>query len=62
MTTLFFIEHINGKVNDQSLKAISATKDLVIPLFDLIHKLSKKTIVIIICSKIIGVVTIIRDL
>ena len=28
MTTLFFIEHINGKVNDQSLKAISATKDL----------------------------------
>lgn len=28
MTTLFFIEHVNGKVNDQSLKAISATKDL----------------------------------
>jgi len=28
MTTLFFIEHNNGKVNDQSLKAISATKDL----------------------------------
>ena len=28
MTTLFFIEHANGKVNDQSLKAISATKDL----------------------------------
>ena len=27
MTTLFFIEHINGKVNDQSLKAISATKE-----------------------------------
>ena len=28
MTTLFFIEHANGKVSDQSLKAISATKDL----------------------------------
>tara|TARA_Y100000741_G_C18192833_1_gene534295 strand:- start:15 stop:944 length:930 start_codon:yes stop_codon:yes gene_type:complete len=28
MTTLFFIEHVNGKVNDQSLKAISATKDI----------------------------------
>jgi electron transfer flavoprotein alpha subunit len=28
MTTLFFIEHVNGKVNNQSLKAISATKDL----------------------------------
>ena len=28
MTTLFFIEHANGKVNDQSLKAISATKDI----------------------------------
>tara|TARA_B100001250_G_scaffold46204_1_gene36212 strand:- start:489 stop:1418 length:930 start_codon:yes stop_codon:yes gene_type:complete len=28
MTTLFFIEHVNGKVNDQSLKAISATKEL----------------------------------
>ena len=28
MTTLFFIEHTNGKVSDQSLKAISATKDL----------------------------------
>ena len=28
MTTLFFIEHVNGKVSDQSLKAISATKDL----------------------------------
>ena len=27
MTTLFFIEHANGKVNDQSLKAISATKE-----------------------------------
>ena len=27
MTTLFFIEHNNGKVNDQSLKAISATKE-----------------------------------
>ena len=27
MTTLFFIEHVNGKVSDQSLKAISATKD-----------------------------------
>ena len=28
MTTLFYIEHTNGKVSDQSLKAISATKDL----------------------------------
>ena len=28
MTTLFFIEHANGKISDQSLKAISATKDL----------------------------------
>ena len=28
MTTLCFIEHANGKVSDQSLKAISATKDL----------------------------------
>ena len=28
MTILFFIEHANGKVSDQSLKAISATKDL----------------------------------
>ena len=28
MTTLFFIEHANGKVSDQSLKAISASKDL----------------------------------
>jgi len=28
MTTLFFIEHANGKVSDQSLKAISATRDL----------------------------------
>ena len=27
MTTIFFIEHVNGKVNDQSLKAISATKE-----------------------------------
>ena len=27
MTTLFFIEHANGKISDQSLKAISATKD-----------------------------------
>ena len=28
MTTLFYIEHSNGKISDQSLKAISATKDL----------------------------------
>ena len=27
MTTLFLIEHANGKISDQSLKAISATKD-----------------------------------
>ena len=27
MTSLFFIEHSNGKISDQSLKAISATKD-----------------------------------
>ena len=27
MTSLFFIEHANGKISDQSLKAISATAD-----------------------------------
>ena len=27
MTTLFFIEHANGKINNQSLKAITSTKD-----------------------------------
>ena len=28
MTTLFFIEHANGQVSDQSLKAISATSQI----------------------------------
>ena len=41
---------------------ISATKDLVRPLFDLIHILSKKTTVIIICRMIVGAATIIKDL
>ena len=41
---------------------ISLTKERVIPLLAFIQRLSKKTTVIIICSKIIGVATIINDL
>jgi electron transfer flavoprotein alpha subunit len=28
MTTLFFIEHANGQLSDQSLKAITATSQI----------------------------------
>ena len=28
MTTLFYIEHNNGKISDQSLKAITATTNI----------------------------------
>ena len=53
-----------GQVREAGITTYSSplTKERVIPLLAFIQRLSKKTTVIIICSKIIGVATIISDL